>query len=106
MTPEQENQIPAAPEQNHEITAVIDAADIHTRDELHDMLSGTLCLPSWYGRNLDALYDCLSASPAEIRLCVRHPDTLRRTFGTYAEIFFTLLRRVETENPRFHLSLE
>ena len=33
---------------------------ILNRETLHDILSSKLTLPEWYGRNLDALYDCLT----------------------------------------------
>ena len=34
--------------------------DITNREQLHDALSEALELPEWYGRSLDALYDCPS----------------------------------------------
>ena len=34
--------------------------DITNREQLHDALSEALELPEWYGRSLDALYDCLT----------------------------------------------
>ncbi len=32
------------------------------RDKLHVILAAKLQFPGWYGRNLDALYDCLKKS--------------------------------------------
>ena len=37
--------------------------DITNREQLHDALSEALELPEWYGRSLDALYDCLRICP-------------------------------------------
>ena len=31
-----------------------------TKDTVHDALAAALELPEWYGRNLDALHDCLT----------------------------------------------
>lgn len=31
-----------------------------TKDAIHDALATALDLPEWYGRNLDALHDCLT----------------------------------------------
>ena len=39
----------------------IDCAGIVDRKELHRLLAETLSFPHWYGHNLDALYDCLTA---------------------------------------------
>jgi len=38
---------------------ILDGNVITTRTQLHDALYEQLQLPEWYGRNLDALYDCL-----------------------------------------------
>ena len=43
-----------------EAAYTIDLTDIKTRSELHDLLFRELRLPSYYGRNLDALRDVLS----------------------------------------------
>ena len=37
----------------------IHCAKIASMAELHDTLARELRFPDWYGRNLDALYDCL-----------------------------------------------
>ena len=41
----------------------IDISRVNSRDDLHDALEEALPLPSWYGRNLDALYDVLTSLP-------------------------------------------
>ena len=38
---------------------ILDGSVITGRTMLHDAVSEQLQLPEWYGRNLDALYDCL-----------------------------------------------
>ena len=39
---------------------ILDGEIIETPDQFHDVLTEALCLPEWYGRNLDALHDCLT----------------------------------------------
>ena len=39
---------------------VLDAEKMQTREAAHAHLKEMLELPEYYGRNLDALYDCLS----------------------------------------------
>ena len=36
------------------------ASQMTDKEALHDVLARELELPEWYGRNLDALYDCLT----------------------------------------------
>ncbi len=43
--------------------AYVDGATVGTAPELHDALATALGFPAWYGRNLDALHDCLSDLP-------------------------------------------
>ena len=38
----------------------INCATIASMAEMHDILALELNLPQWYGRNLDALHDCLT----------------------------------------------
>lgn len=48
---------------------IIDAEDMRDKDSLHFVLKEALNLPDYYGRNLDALWDCLmEIRPAELYL--------------------------------------
>ena len=62
--------------------AVLDGDAISTREELHDALARELALPAWYGRNLDALYDCLTDCDPPRHLTLRNRAALGETpFG-------------------------
>lgn len=39
---------------------ILDARKLDERTEAHNYLMDMLDLPSYYGKNLDALYDCLT----------------------------------------------
>ena len=43
---------------------LLDAETLYTREQLHDVLTKVCGFPADYGRNLDALYDLLTAYPA------------------------------------------
>ena len=47
----------------------VDLSGVCDRNSLHDRLQESLTLPSWYGRNLDALYDALTDAPGPIHIC-------------------------------------
>ena len=62
---------------------------------IHDRISETLNLPHWYGRNLDALHDCLTATTADLRITLVEPS-----------LFPALLRVLQDcaeENPHIQL---
>ena len=41
----------------------INFEDFNSPRELHEYLAEELCFPFYYGKNLDALYDCLTDLP-------------------------------------------
>ena len=73
--------------------------DITNREQLHDALSEALELPEWYGRSLDALYDCLTELGEETVLRVTHQEALAEKLGSVAQGLFQVLKDAEMENP-------
>ena len=84
----------------------IDGAEIQTRDDLHDALSRQLRLPEYYGRNLDALYDCLTGLSEPVELHLLRKAELVANLGIYADVFETVLRDACAENTRLQLFTE
>ena len=80
---------------------VINCANIGTRDALHDILARELCFPEWYGRNLDALHDCLTSIHQDTRITFLHVSALPFPSGGLLRV----LRDSENENPRLEISL-
>ena len=87
------------------MNALIDGASIHTRAELHDSLEEQLSLPDWYGRNLDALFDCLTDLSEETVVRLIHPQALEEHLGGYAGVLQNVLRDAAEDNPRFRFEL-
>ena len=55
-------------------TIRLDGAMLCRREEAMELLGQELALPEWWGRNLDALYDCLTgglARPVRLELTGR-----------------------------------
>ena len=64
---------------------ILDGKKITGRADLHDMLKAELGLPEHYGRNLDALNDCLSELKERPEVRIVHQDELCNSFGRYAD---------------------
>ena len=75
--------------------------DITNREQLHDALSEALELPEWYGRSLDALYDCLTDLSVTSTIHVEHwpqEDYLQRAL--------TVIQDAAEENELIQVRLE
>ena len=79
---------------------ILDGARIRDRDGLHDLLSERLHLPAWYGRNLDALYDCLT-DLTEVTVFLRNAGAMTGALGDYGDKVLRVFRDAAAENPGF-----
>lgn len=50
------------------MNVTIDCSRIHSKEDLHQVFTEALSFPDWYGKNLDALHDCLTGLTGTIRL--------------------------------------
>lgn len=67
-------------------------------NQIHNYLANQLRLPAWYGRNLDALYDCLTDRGEDVTLTLlRWPET--GMTGCFLRVF----RDAAAENPRLQI---
>lgn len=80
---------------------VINCAKIESMAQIHDTLARELDFPQWYGRNLDALYDCLTAIREETRITFLHFTSLPFSGAGLLRV----LRDSENENPNLEISL-
>ena len=85
------------------MNVLLDGNTILNREMLHDTLSAALCLPEWYGRNLDALYDCLTDVQEETVVILRDQAALEEHLGGYGRRLLRLLEDVSQENPHIRL---
>ena len=85
---------------------ILDGTGIFSRDQLHDALQQSLSLPQWYGRNLDALFDCLTDIAEPVQLTLQGRLALRVHLGRYAESLERVLKRAAQENEKFTLQMQ
>lgn len=88
------------------MTVILNGAELTSRRALHDFLQQALSLPDYYGRNLDALYDCLTDLREPVALRVTVPDKLADNLGFYANSLLLVLRRSAQENELLTVTVE
>ena len=82
---------------------ILDGA-VLDRTALHDLLSRELAFPDWYGRNLDALFDCLTDLSQETELLLQNWDSWEDQ--RYADRLLCVLRGAAEENEKLHIHIE
>ncbi|HOF04512.1 MAG TPA: barstar family protein [Syntrophales bacterium] len=86
---------------------LLDGNDIHSLSDLYDRLSIGLGLPEHFGRNLDALWDLLSADvEGPFAIVWKQADVSRKLMGRDFERVVQLLQELEQERDDFTLKIE
>ena len=81
---------------------ILDATMLRERLPAHDYLKEALALPDHYGKNLDALYDCLTElDETEIQFV-----NLDAAGDSYFSRVLSVFQEAREENPRLHLFFE
>ncbi len=65
----------------------LDLSQARDKDALHALLAQTLPLPSYYGRNLDALFDVLTDAHELWDICFTHCAEAAAALGDYMDAF-------------------
>ncbi|MBQ8851505.1 MAG: barstar family protein [Oscillibacter sp.] len=73
-------------------------------DAVHDIFSQALEFPTYYGRNLDALYDLLSTYP-ELELTLTNAGALKNLFR-YGDNLMLAIQDAEKDNPLLTLVVQ
>lgn len=82
----------------------LDAERLLGREEAMEQLGRALALPEWWGRNLDALHDCLTQLGRPVRLELGRREALEGT--DFGRRLLRVLEDAAAENPHLELSLE
>ena len=85
-------------------TVILDGNVVHSREELHEYLAKEFDFPDYYGKNLDALHDCLTdyQEEAEIEF---YEESLTQSIGAYAEALLRVLIDSAIETGRLRVAL-
>ena len=88
------------------MTVILDGKAMVDRVSAHSHLADRLELPTYYGRNLDALYDVLTEIGEETELVLTDPAAVAEQMGKYGEALLATLQEAAEENPRLIVTLQ
>ena len=73
---------------------ILDGKQMVSREETHLYLKETFGFPAYYGKNLDALYDCLTEM-TELEVEFVNIEDMLTALGRYGEKLLEVFREVE-----------
>lgn len=76
-----------------------------TKASLHAYVARKLKFPDYYGKNLDALHDCLSERSTPLHITVTYAERLKENLGNYADAFLQVLTDTAKENQLISISV-
>ena len=75
---------------------VLDGKKMVSREETHQYLKETFGFPDYYGKNLDALHDCLTEM-TDFEVELLNVDDMLKALGRYGEILLQVLDDVKKD---------
>lgn len=76
-----------------------------SKEVLHTYLAKKLAFPAYYGKNLDALHDCLTERSTPLHITVTYTDRLKEHLGDYGDALLQMLQDTSEENELITLSV-
>ncbi len=83
----------------------INGNEVTIISEIHDILSEALSFPEWYGRNLDALHDCLTDISEDTEIYISAYSRLEGSMGRTAKTLRRVIAEASEENPHIKLTI-
>ena len=77
----------------------IDCTNIKDKAGFHAAVAEKLDFPAHYGRNLDALHDCLTDIFTDTQIQFENWDTLEEALGSYTAAIQWTMSHAAEENP-------
>lgn len=84
---------------------VIDGRRMTDREAAHLYLKKKLELPEYYGKNLDALYDCL-CEMAGVQIIVTYVQEMKDNLRRYADNILNVFEAAREKNPKIDVITE
>lgn len=88
------------------MTVTLNGKAMVDRPAAHSHLAERLDLPTYYGRNLDALYDVLTDIGEDTQIILEDPAAVIENLGKYGETLLATMQEAAEENPRLTITLQ
>ena len=76
-------------------TVMLDCRFMTAKKEAHEYIAGKLGFPDHYGKNLDALYDCLTEFCRDTLIVIRYASVIEANLGEYGKNLLNTFKDAE-----------
>jgi len=87
-------------------TLIIDGREELSRAELHEKIASALDFPEYYGKNLDALYDCLTDMADETEIEIVDFEAFSECHGKYANRLVRVILEACEGKEKLHIKFK
>ena len=84
-------------------TIVLDGKKMRSRKETHEYLAARFEFPEYYGKNLDALYDCLCEIGEQTTVVFYRLEKMKKEQETYAQSLISTFEDATENNKNLTL---
>lgn len=84
----------------------LDGREMKIKLNTHCYIMKVMDFPSYYGQNLDALWDLLSTISVPTTIQIDHRDVIIENLGAYGEQLIEVFREAALENDSLWLEIE
>jgi ribonuclease inhibitor len=84
---------------------ILDALEMTDKQATHEYIQSQLDFPDYYGHNLDALWDMLSALSEPLHIILINADHLPANLGGYAELLLAVFIEAAESNAALQFEL-
>lgn len=84
----------------------LDGQKIGGIGQVHEIFSSSLSFPDYYGKNLDALHDCLTDISDPVGVIIVNVKAFEKALGRRARGFFALMEDLANERENFFLLID
>lgn len=86
-------------------TVTLDGREMPDQAAFHDLAARKLGFPEWYGRNLDALYDCLCDIGEDTQVMFSSLGEMQASLGPYTQELLAAFLDAQEENEHLFVAL-
>ena len=80
---------------------IVDGKFMQSKEAMYRHLTRVFSLPSYFGNNLDALWDVLTENDEPTEINFINVDLTRAYLGNYGDNLIGLLKKLEQENENY-----